>query len=103
MDLVETVYLKTGNLPSAEQWGLISQMRRASVSVPSNIAEGYGRQATGEYRHHLCIARGLLLELETQVLLCRRLGYLATAEAENLTAETDEISRMLAPLISKLS
>jgi four helix bundle protein len=102
MDLVETIYVKTAKLPSAEQWGLVSQMRRAAVSIPSNIAEGYGRQATGEYRHHLSIARGSLLELETQILLCRRLNYLATTEAHPLLTEIDELSRMLASLVSKL-
>jgi four helix bundle protein len=102
MGLVETIYVKTAKLPSAEQWGLVSQMRRAAVSIPSNIAEGYGRQATGEYRHHLSIARGSLLELETQILLCRRLNYLATTEAHPLLTEIDELSRMLASLVSKL-
>jgi four helix bundle protein len=76
MDLVETVYQLTGKLPTHEQFGLISQMRRSVVSVPSNIAEGYARQATGEYRHHLSISRGSLLELETQLLVSRKLGYL---------------------------
>ena len=76
MDLVETVYRRTKNFSPAEQWGLVSQMRRAAISVPSNIAEGYGRQATGEYRHHVSIGRDSLLELETQVLLATRLKYL---------------------------
>jgi four helix bundle protein len=102
MDLVETIYVKTAKLPSAEQWSLVSQMRRAAVSITSNIAEGYGRQATGEYRHHLSIARGSLLELETQILLCRRLNYLETTEAHPLLTEIDELSRMLASLVSKL-
>jgi hypothetical protein len=53
MEIVAQVYRITRELPAAEQWGLVSQMRRAAVSVPSNMAEGYGRQATGEYRHHL--------------------------------------------------
>jgi four helix bundle protein len=103
MDLVEKVYLITLKLPSTEQFGLVSQMRRAAVSVPSNIAEGYGRQATGEYRHHLSIARGSLLELETQALLCKRLKYLQTADCDSLGNEIAEISRMLATLVSKLS
>ena len=103
MDLVETVYRLTGSFPSMEQWGLVSQMRRAAISVPSNIAEGYGRQATGEYRYHLSIGRGSLLELETQVLLAKRLRYLQPADADSVLNEIEEISRMIATLVSKLS
>ena len=103
MDLVETVYRVTASFPHAEQWGLVSQMRRASISVPSNIAEGYGRQATGEYRHHISIGRGSLLELETQVLLSKRLGYLQGPDADAILKEIEEISRMLATLVAKLS
>ena len=103
MDLVETVYYLTKAFPSTEQWGLVSQMRRAAISVPSNIAEGYGRQATGEYRHHVSIARGSLLELETQILLAVRLKYLNVAESDSILKEIEEISRMLATLVSKLS
>jgi four helix bundle protein len=103
MDLVETVYRLTGSFPSMEQWGLVSQMRRAAISVPSNIAEGYGRQATGEYRHHVSIGRGSLLELETQVLLASRLKYLQLADSDSVLKEIGEISRMLATLVSKLS
>ncbi|HUF43646.1 MAG TPA: four helix bundle protein [Verrucomicrobiae bacterium] len=103
MDLVETVYRLTGSFPATEQWGLISQMRRAAISVPSNIAEGYGRQATGEYRHHVSFARGSLLELETQILLARRLKYLQAVDAEPVLKEIDQISRMLATSVSKLS
>jgi four helix bundle protein len=103
MDLVVTVYQITARLPASEQFGLIAQMRRSAVSVPSNIAEGYGRQATGEYRHHLAICRGSLLELETQLLLCRRLNYLPEAETDSILSEVTEISKMLGSLISKLS
>ena len=103
MDLVERVYHFTGRFPPNEQWGLVSQMRRAAISVPSNIAEGYGRQATGEYRHHVSISRGSLLELETQILLARRLKYLQPSDADSALKEIDEISRMLATLVSKLS
>ncbi len=103
MDLVETVYRITAKLPVSEQFGLISQMRRCVVSVPSNMAEGYGRQATGEYRHHLLISRGSLLELETQILLCRQLNYLVEKEIASVLSEITEISKMLGSLVSKLT
>ena len=103
MDLVTKVYQMTAALPASEQFGLISQMRRCAISVPSNIAEGYGRQATGEYRHHLCIGRASVLELETQVLLAQRLGYLAEGQSKSILEDIDDISKMLASLISKLS
>ena len=100
--LVAAVY-RNASLPSAEQWGLISQMRRSAIPVPSNIAEGYRRQATGESRHHISISRGSLLELETQILLARRLKYLQPVDADSAPKEIDEISHMLATLVSKLS
>jgi four helix bundle protein len=102
MNLVENDYRLSVRFPTSEQWGLISQMRRAAVSVPSNIAEGYGRQATGEYHHHLSIGRGSLLELETQVLLSLRLGYLDASDAEVVLCNIEEISKMLGSLINKL-
>ena len=102
MDLVETIYKTTAKLPASEQFGLVAQMRRSVVSIPSNIAEGYGRQATGEYRHHLLISRGSLLELETQLLLCRRLKYFSEHEADSVLNETTEISKMLGSLISRM-
>jgi four helix bundle protein len=71
-----------------------SGFSNAAVSVPSNIAEGYGRQATGNYRHHLSIARGSLLELETQVLLSERLGYLRPEGAATILGEIQEISKI---------
>jgi four helix bundle protein len=103
MDLVVSVYEIAARLPVSEQFGLISQMRRSAISVPSNIAEGYGRQATGEYRHHLSIARGSLLELETQLLLCQRLKYLRERETPAIADKITELSKMLGSLISKLS
>jgi len=75
----------------------------AAVSVPSKIAEGYGRQATGEYRHHLSFSRGSLLELETQLLLCRRLNYVQEDEIDAVIEKIAEIGKMLGSLISKLS
>ncbi|MBM3155081.1 MAG: four helix bundle protein [Chloroflexi bacterium] len=102
MDLVELVYRITEKLPASERWGLTSQMRKAAVSVPSNIAEGYGRKATGEYRHHLSISRASLLELETQVILSQRLSYLKQHEAGAVLNQIQEISKMLSSLVSKI-
>lgn len=85
-----------------EQWGLVLQMRRAGVSVPSNIAEGFGRQSTGEYRRFLSVARGSLLELETQVILCNKLNYLSDEMILPILDEIKQISAMLATLISRL-
>ncbi len=102
MELVEKVYRMTQLLPEDERWGLVSQIRRAAVSIPSNIAEGYGRQATGEYHHHLSISRGSLLELETQVLLCEKLGYLQHEKTCLVLADIQSISKMLGSLINKL-
>jgi four helix bundle protein len=102
MGLVKLVYAVTVRLPAHEQFGLVSQIRRAAVSVPSNIAEGYGRQATGEYRHHLSFARGSLLELETQILVCINLGFLKVDECDEILSEVNQLSRMMATLIAKL-
>lgn len=102
MDMVESIYRITEKFPSKESFGLISQMRRAAVSVPSNIAEGYGRQSTGSYSQFLSMARGSLFELETQVEICIRLKYIHKIESENLVAEIVEISKMISSLISKL-
>jgi len=102
MDLVERIYRIAKKLPDSERWGITSQMCRAAVSVPANIAEGYGRQATGEYRHFLSIGRGSLSELETHMLLCQRLGYVKAEEVTSVLSEVEEILKMLSTLISKI-
>jgi len=102
MDLVVAIYRITQKLPSHEQFGLISQLRRAAVSIPSNIAEGYGRQSSGSYRQFLSVSRGSLLEVETQIEICVRLGYLAQADIGGILADITELSKMLTSLIRKI-
>ena len=81
VDMVVMVYELTRELPTEEKYGLISQMQRAAVSVPANIAEGYGRVHRGDYVHHLSIARGSLAELETHITIAVRLDFLARERA----------------------
>src|SRR5512136_1860465 len=84
VDLVEEVYRVTGHFPKEELYGLTSQMRRAAVSIPSNIAEGQGRNSRGEFCQFLGHAKGSLFELETQVVIAARLGYLSQQEESRL-------------------
>ena len=100
--LAKAVYVVAGSLPGLELYGLAAQLRRAAVSVPTNIAEGYGRQSTGDYRRHLSIARGSLMELDTQLVLSAELGYLPAASLTELHEDLRVIAKMLSSLISKL-
>ena len=100
--LAQEVYRSTQRFPKAEVYGLTSQMRRAAVSVPSNVAEGQGRLNRGEFRQFLGQARGSLLELDTQTELASRLGFLSQPEAEAVEQKGQEVLRMLNALISKL-
>src|SRR5215207_865702 len=102
MDLVEVVYAITRAWPKDEIYSLTSQVRRAAVSIPSNIAEGQGRGSTKEFLHHLTIARGSLLEVETQVLIAQRLGYLTPEIAERVLSNTDEVGRIISGLARSL-
>jgi four helix bundle protein len=103
MDLVVEVYRSTESFPKTEAFGLTNQLRRAAVSIPSNIAEGQGRSSGKEFVHFLHIARGSLQELETQVLLAHRLGFLPDPSRADLMARTTEIARILNGLIRALS
>jgi len=102
MDLVTSTYKVSKKYPKDELYGLTSQSRRAAVSVPSNIAEGHGRKHVGEYLHHLSIANGSLMELETQVRIAFRLEYLNTDEQDALLRRAADVGRMLAGLITSL-
>jgi len=103
MDLVVAVYGLSRRLPAEERFGLMSQMQRASVSVPANIAEGYGRIHRGEYVHHLSIARGSLAELETHVAIAVRLEYVAREDAVEVWNLAQEVGKMLSSLIQSLN
>ena len=84
MDLVEHVYLLTDSFPKAETYGLTSQVRRCAISIPSNIAEGNGRDSTKEFLHFIAIAIGSICELETQLLLSQRLKYIEMSDLEKV-------------------
>jgi four helix bundle protein len=103
IDLCELVYRASAAFPSHEIYGLTSQIRRAAVSVPSNIAEGAGRITRGEYLQSVGYARGSLLEIETQLIVAQRLGYLDSKEIDKLMELTNEIGRVASGLIRALS
>jgi four helix bundle protein len=102
IDLVVASYKLTELLPKSEVYGLTAQIRRAAVSIPANIAEGHGRDHLGDYLHHLSVANGSLMELETHFLIANRLAYLRMTEIEVPLQLSGEVSRMLAGLTRKL-
>ena len=103
MDLAEEVYRLARMLPKKELLELSSQMRRAAVSIPSNIAEGHDRKSSKEFIHFLTVARGSRSELETQLAICVRVGYLSESDISSAIALLREIGKMLNALIAKLS
>jgi len=102
MDLAERCYRATEVFPHTETFGLSAQIRRAAASIPANIAEGHGRDHIAEYIHHLSIAKGSLMEVETHLLLSGRLGYIARPALSQLLEEASELGRMLAGLSAAL-
>ena len=102
MELVTSIYDATETFPSHEQFGLTSQLRRASVSVPSNIAEGKAHYSNREFVRFLRHARGSLAEIETQVLIAQQRRYLSNPAAEKLSQQLDELGRILSGLINSL-
>ena len=103
MDLVEEVYRICTLLPKDERYALSDQLRRGVVSIPSNIAEGYGRNGMKEYARFLNIARGSKYEVETKLLICTRLHFILTAEISKAMNMCSEIGKMLNAMIKKLS
>ncbi len=102
MELVKEIYLLVKKLPKEETYGLSDQMRRAVVSIPSNIAEGYGRKSKIEYIRFLDIARGSQYELDTQIQICIMLEFLNEKDTEKAVKLISEVGKMLNVLIHKL-
>jgi len=100
IQLVKKIYVVTTAFPNEETYGLVSQMRRAAISIPSNIAEGAARGGTKEFIHFLGVARGSLSELETQLYISKELGYVTNAQ--DVDSQIEEIFRLLGGLISSL-
>jgi len=100
--LVEDIYNVSKSFPKEEIYGLTSQLRRAAVSIPSNISEGFARFHNKEYKQFLYIALGSCAELTTQIIIASRLKYLKINDAEKILNEIDEISKMTMSLIKKL-
>ena len=102
VELVTEVYIATSQFPREEVFGLTSQLRRCAVSVPSNIAEGQGRATKGEFIQFLSHARGSLFELETQLCIAGKLGYLSPGRAQGLGVRAAEVARILNGLLASL-
>ena len=103
MELVAKIYLATTSLPQDERFGLMSQLRRAAVSIPSALAEGHARSSTREFVRYISIAMGSLAELETQPLICTKLELLAEDVVHSLLSLCDEQSRILHGLRKSLA
>jgi four helix bundle protein len=103
VDLVVEAYRITKSFPTEERYGLTAQIRRSAVSIPSNIAEGKGRQGLGGLLYHLYVANGSLLELETQFVLAIRLDYLQVDDSRTIFIKTGEVGRLLAGLLRALN
>jgi four helix bundle protein len=102
MNLVIMVYDQTKQFPNEEMYNLTSQLKRSAVSVPSNIAEGYGRNSSGDYIRFLQIASGSLYELQTQLEISLRLNFISTENYNKIISLSIEIEKMLSSLISKI-
>jgi len=102
VELALSIYRLTAAFPKDERFSLTSQVQRAGVSIPSNIAEGYGRGTRKEYKHFLAIARGSTLEVQTQLIIANELGYCDADALKRTESLSEEVSKMLYSLIQKL-
>ena len=103
VDLAVRMYRVSENFPKREQFGLAQQMRSASVSVPSNVAEGCGRGTLPDYRRFLLQARGSVYELETQIEIAQRIEFITAAEASGLTSDATDVARLINGIIRELN
>jgi len=103
MDLVELVYASSYLFPKVEQFGLTSQTRRSAVSIPSNIAESAGRNSNKDFDHFLSMANGSACELETQLILAKRMDYISAEKLQTLSGMLSEISKMIYELKKTLN
>lgn len=102
MDFVVEIYAVTATFPKDERFGLTIQLRRAAVSIPANIAEGNARYSKAEYRHFVSVSRGSLAEVETELLIAERLGYVDPAGIDEARKHASSIGRMLTNLYKSL-
>ena len=102
IEIVDKIYTITSGFPKDELYSLTSQMRRAAVSIPSNIAEGFVRKHTKEYRQFLHVSLGSSAELETQLIICSRRNYITNNKLQELAEDINHEMRMLVSLINKL-
>ncbi len=100
--LAKAIYHLTQGFPSSERFGLISQLNRCSVSIPSNIAEGAGRNTNGEFNQFLGISTGSLYELETQLIISNEIGFVSKDDLESISIEIEEINKMIIGLKKSL-
>ena len=103
MAIVVDIYRVTRTFPAEERFGLISQLRRAAVAIPSNIAEGRNRLGAAEFRRFVSVARGSVAEVETQLAVAVALGFVNASEIASLSSRLDELSKMLFGLYRRLS
>lgn len=103
MDLVDLIYTISRTFPKEELYGLTSQIRRAAVSVPSNIAEGQGRRTTGEFRQSLSVAHGSLREVETQIMIAHRQRFIPKEDGDSVLTLASEVGRLTQGLINSLA
>lgn len=102
IELVKEIYILTNKFPKSELYGISNQMRRAAISIPSNIAEGYGRSSVKEYKQFFSIAFGSGLELETQIIISKKLQLTANAEFSRSESLLEEVLRMLNKMLSNI-